>query len=237
MRNVLKLQWILLTSLCLSMGCASTKVTDRQVLVDEKIPRPDHILVYDFAATPADIPADSSLAGQHDEHPTTQTAEQIQAGRKLGTEMATQLAEQISGMGLPGERALAQTKPQINDIVIRGYLLSVDEGSADKRFVVGFGSGTSDLKVAVEGFQVTDQGLRKLGSGTLDADGGKTPGVAAPLAMAVSSGNPLGLIVSSGMKIYGEKSGKNTVEGREKQAVKEIAEILQDRFKQQGWIE
>jgi hypothetical protein len=55
--------------------------------------------------------------------------------------------------------------------------------------------------------------------------------------MAVSSGNPLGLIVSSGMKIYGEKSGKNTVEGREKQAVKEIAEILQDRFKQQGSIE
>jgi hypothetical protein len=151
--------------------------------------------------------------------------------------MATQLAEEISGMGLPGERALAQTKPQINDIVIRGYLLSVDEGSADKRFVVGFGSGASDLKVAVEGFQMTNQGLRKLGSGTLDADGGKTPGVAAPLAMAVSSGNPLGLIVSGGMKIYGEKSGKNTVEGREKQAVKEIAEILQDRFKQQGWIE
>ncbi len=237
MKNAITLLFVFFTGLCLAMGCASTKVTDRQVLVDEKIPRPDHILVYDFVATPADMPADSSLAGRHDEHPSSQTAEQIEAGRKLGTEIATQLAEQIHSMGLPGERAVAQAKPQINDIVIRGYLLSIDEGSADKRFVVGFGSGASDLKVAVEGFQMTDQGLRKLGSGSVDADGGKTPGVAAPLAMAVSSGNPLGLIVSSGMKIYGEKSGKSTIEGREKQTVKEIAEVLKERFEQQGWIE
>jgi hypothetical protein len=43
-------------------GCASTKVTDREILVTEKVARPDHILIYDFAATPADVPADSSLA-------------------------------------------------------------------------------------------------------------------------------------------------------------------------------
>ena len=237
MRNVLKLQWILLTSLCLSMGCASTKVTDRQVLVDEKIPRPDHILVYNFAATPADIPADSSLAGQHDEHPTTQTAEQIQAGRKLGTEMATQLVEQIRSMGMPAERASTQSTPQINDIVIRGYLLSIEEGSSDKRIMVGFGSGESELDVAVEGFQMTDQGLRKLGSGTVDADGSKTPGAGMGLASLLVTGNPVGLIVSGGMKVYGEESGKSKIEGRVKQTVEEIADVMKERFKQQGWIE
>ena len=237
MKNAVKRLFAILTCLFLLIGCASTKVTNRQVLVDERIPRPDHILVYDFVATPTDIPDDSSLAGRHDEHTSPQTAGQIEAGRKVGTEIATQLAEQIRGMGLPGERAASQAKPQINDIVIRGYLLSVDEGSADKRFVVGFGSGTSDLKTVVEGFQMTDQGLRKLGSGTVDADGGKTPGVAAPLAMAVSSGNPLGLIVSSGMKVYEEESGKSTIEGRVKQTVKEIADVLKERFEQQGWIE
>ena len=41
-------------------GCASTEVTNRQILVDEKIPRPNHIWVYDFAAKPADVPADSA---------------------------------------------------------------------------------------------------------------------------------------------------------------------------------
>jgi hypothetical protein len=192
--------------------------------------------VYDFVATPADIPNDSSLAGQHDEHPTPQTAEQMAAGRQVGTETAEQLVEQIRGMGMPAERASIQATPQINDIVIRGYLLSIDEGSPDKRFVVGFGSGASDLKAAVEGYQMTDQGLRKLGSGTVDAGGSKTPGVAAPLAAAVASGNPLGLIVSGGMKLYGEESGSSTIEGRVKQTVNEIANQLRLRFEQQGWI-
>src|SRR5262249_988199 len=45
-------------------GCASTKVSDRQILVTERLPRPDRILVYDFAAPPADIPPDAGIAGQ-----------------------------------------------------------------------------------------------------------------------------------------------------------------------------
>ena len=237
MKNVFKMLFVFLTSLCLSMGCASTEVTDRKILVNEKLLRPDHVLVYDFVATPADVPTDSSLAGQHDEHPKPQTPEQIDAGRKVGADVAEQLVEQIRGMGMPAERASIESKPQINDIVIRGFLLSIDEGSEDKRFVIGFGSGASDLEVAVEGFQMTDQGLRKLGSGTVDADGGKTPGIAVPLATAIASGNPLGLIVSGGMKMHGEESGKSKIEGRVKETVEEIADVLKERFKQQGWIE
>ena len=237
MKNTSKFMLAVLTSICLSMGCASTKMTDRQILVKEKIPRPDHILVYDFVATPSDIPADSSLSGQYDEHTTPQNTEQIEAGRKVGAEIATQLVEQIRSMDMPAERALIQATPQINDIIIRGYLLSVDEGSADKRIMVGFGAGESELQVAVEGFQMTEQGLRKLGSGTVDGSGSKTPGVAAPLAVAIIKGNPLGLIVSGGMKLYGEESGKSKIEGRIKQTAKEIAEVLKERFKQQGWIE
>jgi hypothetical protein len=45
------------------------------------------------------------------------------------------------------------TRPQINDILIRGYLVSIQEGSAAKRVAIGFGSGASELKTAVEGFR------------------------------------------------------------------------------------
>jgi len=47
---------------------------------------------------------------------------------------------------------------------------------------------------------------------------------------------PGGLIVSSGMSIYGEKTGKDTVEGRANQSAKEIADVLKKRFQEQGWI-
>jgi hypothetical protein len=83
---------------------------------------------------------------------------------------------------------------------------------------------------------MTAQGLRKLGSGKVEAGASKGPGVAVPLAVAVASGNPLGLIVSSGMKVYGEKSGSSKIEGRAEQTAKEIAEQLKPRFRQQGWI-
>ena len=202
-------------------GCASTKVTDREILVTEKVARPDHILIYDFAATPADVPADSSLAAAATAG-TAVTPEQIEAGRRVGAAIATRVTEKVRRMGLPAERASAQSAPQINDIVIRGYLLSVSEGSAAKRVAIGFGAGASELNVAVEGYQMTAQGLRKLGSGAGTVGGGKTPGAVAPTGVAVATANPIGLVVATGIKGYGEVSGSSRIEGRVEQIANEI---------------
>jgi len=140
-------------------------------------------------------------------------------------------------MGMHAQRASAETTPQINDLVIRGYLISFNEGSAEKRFAIGFGSGASDLKVAVEGFQKTAQGLRKLGSGSTAAEGAKTPGADLGIVGLLATHNPAGLIISSGMHLYGEESGSSTVKGRAKQTAKEIADVLKKRFQEQGWID
>jgi hypothetical protein len=225
-----------LVALLVIAGCASTKVTGRDELVTGRLPRPNTIWVHDFAATPADVPAESALAGQDLEHSTPQTAKEIAMGRQLGDEIASQLIEQINSMGMSAERASAGTTPQINDIVIRGYLISFNAGSAAKRIAIGFGSGASDLKVAVEGFQMTAQGLRKLGSGTTDATGGKAPGADLGVLGLLATHNPAGLIISTGMKVYGEESGRSTVKGRAKQTAKEIADVLKKRFQEQGWI-
>ena len=225
-----------LFAMVVAAGCASTNVTDREQLVTGKLPRPDHVWVYDFAATAADVPAESALAGQPDLDTTPQTAEELATGRQLGAQIAAELVEQIRAMGMPAEQASRGTKPRINDIVIRGYLLSINEGSQAKRVAIGFGSGASELKTAVEGFQMTSQGLRKLGSGTVEAGGGKTPGAALGVAALIATANPAGLIIGTGMKAYGEYSGSSKVEGRAKQTAKEIADVLKQRFQDQGWI-
>jgi len=217
-------------------GCASTKVTEREQDVTGQIPRPANIWVYDFVATAGDLPADSVFAGQPDIETAPQTAEQIAEGRKLGSEIAAELVEQIRAMGMPATKASTGMAQQINDLVIRGYLLSIKEGEAAKRVIVGFGAGGSELRTVVEGFQVTPQGPRKLGTGTLDSGSGKTPGMAVGAISFLATHNPAGLIVSTGAKVYGEESGKSTVEGRAKQTAKEIADALKERFKQQGWI-
>ena len=144
--------------------------------MSDKLPRPNHIWVYNFATRLADVPADSSVTGELSGENTPQADEQIEAGRQLGAQIAEELVANIQGMGLPAEDASSETSPQVNDIVIRGYLLSIEQGSTAKRLVMGFGSGSSELKTAVEGYQMTPQGLRKLGSGTVSSASKKLPG-------------------------------------------------------------
>ncbi len=227
-----------LIALLVTAECAVADITNREILVNGPLPQPGQIWVYDFAATPADLPADSPLAGQPDMDTTPQTPDQIAEGRKLGAEIAAELVQGIHDMGMPAQEVPAgsQAQPQVNDLVIRGYLISVIEGSAKKRFGIGFGAGASELTTAVEGFQMTTNGLRKLGSGTVDAKGSKAPGASLGVAGLLVTHNPAGLIISSGWKLHGEESGKSTVEGRAKQTAQEIADALKQRFQAQGWI-
>ena len=120
------------------------------------------------------VVADSNLAQTYTIVVSPQTAEQIRLGRELGGKIADRLVEDIRDMGMPVTRAFtsATTTTHPNDIVIRGYLASIDEGSATKRMAIGFGSGSSELRTVVEGLQVTPQGLRMLGSATVEAKGG-----------------------------------------------------------------
>lgn len=225
-----------LAAVALLAGCASTKVSNQNRLVYDKLPKPSHILIHDFSANPSDIPADSALAGQVSAPATAPSDEQTVLARQLGVQIAAELVTAVREMGLPAVQVSGAATPQVNDIVLRGYLVSVDKGSAAKRMTIGFGSGGSELTTFVEGYQMTANGLRKLGSGTVDASGAKGPGAALGAVGWLATGNPIGLVVGGGMKIYGEASGKATVEGRAKQTAKEIADVLKARALEQGWI-
>jgi hypothetical protein len=55
-------------------------------------------------------------------------------------------------------------------------------------------------------------------------------------ATFIATANPTGLIISSGLKVYWEASGRNKIEGRVEATAREIARALQQRFQEQGWI-
>jgi hypothetical protein len=226
-----------LSALVVVAGCASTKFTAGQSDIgSEKIARPDRIIVHDLAATPADIPAFSAAASQYAAPATPPTAAEIQTGRKLGAEVAKELVAEIQGMGLPAVQAAGQPAPRVGDIVIIGYFESIHKGSAAERVVLGFGAGAAELRTAVEGYLMTAQGLRKLGSGEVEAGAGKSPGLILPLAVTAATANPIGLIVGSAVKVGEEATGQGTIQGEAKRTAKEIAVQLRARFQQEGWI-
>ena len=218
-------------------GCASTQVTSRQEYEGGRIARPDRIIVYDFGATPGEIPPESSIAGQVAEPSAPPTEEELEVGRQLGAEVATKLAEDIAAMGLPGVRGAGQPPPRPGDLVIRGYFLSMDEGNMAKRVLIGFGSGAAELKTFVEGYLMTDQGLRRLGSGEIDSGArGGTPGAIAPIAVTIATANPIGLIVGGTVKAAGEISGTQKIQASGKRTADLIATELRPKFEEQGWI-
>jgi hypothetical protein len=220
-------------------GCASTNVTQQTPMSSPGLARPNQIWVYDFVAAPSDMPADSSLAGQVGVPSTPPTPEEIETGRKYGAMIAQELVKDIQAMGMPTIEAGPGSSPQIGDAIIRGYIVSTQGGTGGsmvKRMVIGFGAGTAEMDTVVEGYLVTPQGLRKLGSGTLTSSGNKTPGLIVPAAVAIASANPVGLIIVGGAKIYGAASGRSGLEGRAKSTADEIAEQLKIRFQDRGWI-
>ena len=216
-------------------GCAKAKVTSRQEYEGAKLPRPSQIIVHDFSATPGDIPAESSLAGDVAQA-TPQTAEEIETGRRLGAQVAVELTSEILKMGLPAVRATSQPTPRVGDLVLKGYFIAIEEGKARRRVLIGFGAGAANLTAMVEGYQVTPQGLRLLGSGRLESESGKMPGMAAGAAAWAITDSPIGLIVGGAAKIRGERKDKQTIEGAAQRTAEEIAEKLQVKFREQGWI-
>lgn len=217
------------------VGCASTKVTEQQTYQHGQLPRPDRILVYDFATTHADLPSWSEPARRYDATMTTTSDKVLEKGRELGAKVANNLIEEIRKMGLPTTSAEGQTlRP--GDIMIVGYFESIDEGSAAKRIVLGFGSGGADLKTRVEGYQMTEQGPRELLSLDVDSGPGKSPGVIVPLAVTIATHNPIGLIASTALKVGGEASGKTTIDGSAQRTAKKIGGELKRIFQKNGWI-
>ena len=221
-------------ALLLLGGCAQTTVTQQQSYEGPRLARPARILVYDFAANAADLPAGYNIAVVVPN--ADQSPDDLSLGRKLGAEIAKDLVGELQGMGLPAVQAGGQPPPQRNDIAIVGYFVSIDPGSIAKRFAIGFGSGAAELKTVAEAYVMTDKGLRRLGEAELASEGPKAPGEALPLALAVASGNPIGLIVSSAAKIGGQVTGMSTVEGSAKRTAKEIAEKIKAGAQRQGWI-
>jgi hypothetical protein len=216
-------------------GCASTEVTERQRYEGTKLARPDRIIVHDFTADPADVPPESGFAPQA-AGARAPAPQQIVLGRKLGAQVAKELVTDLRGMGLPAVQAAGQPAPRVDDIVLRGYFVSVDQGSATQRVLVGFGAGAAELKTAVEAYQMTTRGLRPLARGEVRSGGGELPGMVVPLAVVAATANPIGLVVGGVAKGTGEATGSETVEGAAKRTADEIAAQLKTAAEQQGWI-
>ena len=212
-------------ALAVLAGSASSEITRRQsYAAQERLPRPGQIIVYDIAATPADISATAAITGYYSRRQSPQTAQEVQVGRQLGHQVAHTLVREILKMGMPAQRAGHGPLPQFGDVLITGQFISIDEGDRTKRVIIGFGKGSAEVKTHIEGYLVTERGHRLLGTRQVGAAGGKKPGLLVPVNVTAATSNPAGLIASIVLGIRGEKITRSeTLEGAAKRTTDEIA--------------
>ena len=221
----------------LLVGCASSEVTARrQSTGATDMTRPARIIVHDFAATPADIPRDSAIAGYFQRRKTPQTAEQVALGRQLGKRVADNLVKEILAMGMPAEKAGGGQARKVGNGVIMGEFVSIDEGSRLKRMLIGFGAGASELKTLVEAYKVDAGGLVPVGSAEVTAAGGKMPGMLVPVIGGAAAGRAATSAAVSGGLNVAKEIGPESIESAAKRTAEEIAKVLRDAFKKRGWI-
>ncbi len=222
-------------ALGLLAGCAGSDVASRQKYQGE-LTRPERIVVYDFSATPDDVPADSALANLIDRRDTPQSAEEIALGRELGSRVAEKLVEDLNEMGIAAARAEDGVSPNIGDFVIKGTFVAIDEGSRVKRMLIGFGAGAAELRSVAEGYQVRETGLYPLGSAEIEAGGSKMPGILVPVGVGAAAGSAGTSAAIAGSANVIQEFGPETIESAAERSAEEISRVLGDAYQERGWL-
>lgn len=225
-----------LSAVALVAGCATTKVGQRQSAAGQALPRPARVLVYDFAATPDEIDPGSPIAGQYELRKTAQTAEDARLGHELASQLTAALVDELSSRRIPAVRAALAGPPRANDYLIKGQLISIDEGSRTKRVLIGFGAGASKLESLVQVYLMTDAGPRRVSELELKSEGSKMPGMLVPVGAGAAAGRAATSAIVSGGLSGARELGGAPIDERAKATAKTLAERIEEAYKKRGWM-
>jgi hypothetical protein len=219
-------------------ACASTDAeVTKQRSDTSRLPYPQAIYVYDFAVTPAEVSPGSTaaprLAGAVDDPGRTPEREALE--REIAAVLARRVVTELQALGLPATRWRGTPPKHANAYTLEGQFLTIDEGNALERMIVGFGVGGTEVRVLVQAYHVQDGRKTLLGEAEVSAESSKKPGLAATLPVgAAISGVATAAAVSTGVGVVSEVN-TDVRKGAEDTAVA-IVELLKPRMEAQGWF-
>jgi hypothetical protein len=238
----MKINCGLLTFIVLTIvyGCGPTNVQQEKMSA-AKLPRPDHVLVYDFAASPAEVELDKGLSAdlmqKYEKHKgETRTAEEVKVGHKVADALAEELVKKIRSYGLMAERAFGLPTAEGKVLMVKGQLLSIDEGNRTERVVIGLGAGRTSVQANVQVYEMTPEGKQEVDTLRGTAKSGRKPGMGEMMGIGAIAGHLLTSTVISGALAAGTEMTSATVEADGKRLAEDIAKDLGKFFVEQGWI-
>lgn len=219
-------------------GCAHTDVKTSNELASSGLPRPQQVLIYNFAVTPEDVKQNSSIFARLGRNlgDSNRTEEQIQVGREVADALATELTQKIANMGLTATRAIDNVPVAPGSILITGRFVNIDEGNRLRRNLIGFGLGESSVDAEVRVLAPGPSGYTELEVFEAHADSGNMPGAAVMGPAGAAAGAGTAAVLATNAAIGGVKSYKSASAQQAKKIADKISEQLTQYFVRQGWI-
>jgi hypothetical protein len=236
-RMVLALACSLALSACGSDTDA--EITNKMSKKDRKtLPPPTQILVYDFAVSPAEVSADSAAAdelrGVGDD--PYSNAQKTSLEHQIAAIVAERLVEELQDLDLPAMRWRGPAPAGPGIYTIEGQFVTIDEGNAAMRMIVGFGAGGTEIKTLVQAYASEQTGKRLLAEAEVSSESSSAPGLAAtvPVGSAIS-GLATAAAIQTGVGTVREIN-TDVREGAEETAVA-IVELMEPRLEDLEWID
>jgi hypothetical protein len=242
MKSIIRFGLLTLMVLTVAAACAPTNVQQQPTdMTATQLAKPTLILVYDFAVSPDEVKLDTGLSAdimqKYEEHKgMTRTAEEIKVGHKVADALSEELVKKIRSFGLWAERGFGYPYGKAKDLMIKGQLLSIDEGNRTERVVIGLGAGRTSIQANAQVYEMTPQGLQEVDSLRGSGKSGFKPGMGEMMGLGAITGHLLASTVVSGALAAGTEMTTATVEADAKRLAEKIAADLGKFFVDQGWI-
>jgi hypothetical protein len=240
MKGLTKFGLLTFMVLAIAVGCGPTKVQQEKMTLSQ-LPRPDLILVYDFAASPDEVKLDTGLSAdlkqEYEKYKgTSRTAEEIKVGHKVADAVAEELVKKIRSYGLMADRGFGLPQSKGKVLMVKGQLLSIDEGNRTERVVVGLGAGRTSIKANVQVYELTPEGMKLVDDMRGTAKSGYKPGMGEMMGVGAVAGHLLLSTAVSGTLAGTSEVTSATVEADGKRLAEDIAKNLGNFFIDQDWI-
>ena len=166
--------------------------------------------------------------------PNSQQEQQV--GHAVANALAKRLVSDIQNMGLYAERAAGPVPPTGIDVLILGQLVSIDEGNAAERMVIGLGAGRSDVEAHVQVYQSASG--RRIPIETMSGTAKSTlmPGAAETMGVGALTGHLLvSAAITAGSQVANQTLSAN-VDSEAGRLADKVSDQLKSLFVAQGWI-
>jgi len=219
-------------SFCFVAACSQTGIRRATLTPVANLPRPERILVYDFAVSQQEVKEYQGIMRQQPTIKDTAERERLLA-QEVKDALAEETVNHLKPLGFVVERVARGTRATCNDLLIDGQFLTVDEGNPLHRLVVGFGTGGSAVQTQVQVYQAPE--ARKLLEFTTQSDSSKMPGAAATLGGgAVAQGGVTAGMVVANAAVSGVKTYKSDVARMAAASGDQVSALLVRVFCQAG---